>query len=283
MGVVDGLRVEVVGEGDPVVLLHGALGWGAQTFAAQYVLADSYRLHVVDRRGYGGSPHQGEVGWPVDVPDLLALLESLGGAHVLGHSYGGVVALVAAGRRPDLVRSLVVVEPPMYGISEHPEAQSLTEDLWGLAGRAPDQDGAEFFADWADLVLGLHPRLVSITVNSWTDLDRIAAEATRIEAMPLDPPVEWDGVRRITGPAVVVSGGWPPETARASTDPKRIRAATAFRETAREVAQRLGVAVTEFEESGHNPQLTDSTAFNALLRETWAATSHTSAAGGGRS
>jgi pimeloyl-ACP methyl ester carboxylesterase len=268
---VDGLSIEAVGEGDPVVLLHGALGWGALTFAEQYVLADSHRLHVVDRRGYGASPHQGQVGWPVDVPDLLALLESIGGAHVLGHSYGGVVALVAAGRRPDLVRSLVVVEPPMYGISDHPEAQSLTEDLWGLAQRAPHQDGAEFFADWADLVLGLHPRLVSITVNSWTDLDRIAAEATRIEAMPLDPPVDWAGVRRISGPTVVVSGGWPPETARAATDPKRIRAAAAFRETAREVAERLGVTITEFRASGHNPQLTEATAFNALLRRTWAA------------
>jgi pimeloyl-ACP methyl ester carboxylesterase len=274
MGLVDGLSIDVVGEGEPVVLLHGALGWGAQTFAEQYVLADSYRLHVVDRRGYGASPHQGEVGWPVDVPDLLSLLESLGGAHVLGHSYGGVVALIAAGRRPDLVRSLVVVEPPMYGISEHPEAQSLTEDLWGLADRAPHQDGAAFFADWADLVLGLHPRLISITVNSWTDLDRIAAEATRIEAMPLDPPVDWDGVRGISGATVVVSGGWPPETVRASTDPRRLRAATAFQETAREVADRVGVSVTEFAESGHNPQITQPAEFNGLLRHVWASRGH---------
>lgn len=270
MRVVDALHIEVVGDGDDVVLLHGALGWGAQTFAEQHPLAESHRLHVVDRRGYGASPRRGEVGWPVDVPDLLALLDSLGGAHVVGHSYGGVVALVAAGRRPDLVRSLVVVEPPMYGISDHPEAQSLTDDLWGLADRAPGQDGAEFFADWADLVLGLHPRLVSITVNSWTDLDRLAAEATRIEAMPLDPPVDWDGVRRITGPLVVVSGGWPPETARASTDPKRIRAAAAFRETAREVAVRLGVEITEFPDSGHSPQLSEPEAFNDLLRRAWA-------------
>lgn len=266
---VDGLSIDVVGDGDPVVLLHGALGWGAQTFAEQYALADTYRLHVVDRRGYGASPHQGAVGWPVDVPDLLALLERLGGAHVLGHSYGGVVALMAAGQQPDLVRSLVVVEPPMYGISDHPEAQSLTADLWGLADRAPHQDGAEFFADWADLVLGLHPRLVSITVNGWSDLDRIAADATRVEAMPLDPPVDWDGVRRVNGPTVVASGAWPPEKARAATDPKRVRAAAAFRETAREVADRLGVPVTQFDASGHNPQLTEAAAFNALLRRTW--------------
>lgn len=269
MAAVDGLSIDVVGVGPDVVLLHGALGWGVQTFAEQRVLADAYRLHIVDRRGYGASPHQGAVGWPVDVPDLIALLEHLGGAHVLGHSYGGVVALIAAGQRPELVRSLVVVEPPMYGISEHPEAQSLTDDLWRLADRAPHQDGEQFFADWADLVLGLHPRLVSITVNGWSDLDRIAAEATRVEAMPLDPPVDWDAVRRISGPTVVASGAWPPENARVAADPKRIRAAAAFRETAREVADRLGVPITPFEASGHNPQLTEADAFNALLRRTW--------------
>lgn len=266
----DGLHIEVVGEGADVVLLHGALGWGARTFSEQYALADSYRLHVVDRRGYGGSADTGQVGWPVDVPDLLALLERLGGAHVLGHSYGGVVALLAAGQRPDLVRSLVVVEPPMYGISDHPDARSLTDDLWGLADRAPTQSGTEFFADWADLVLGLHPRLVAITVDGWSDLHRIAAEATRVEAMPLDPPVDWDGVRRISGPAVVVSGAWPPENARAAGDPKRQRAAAAFRATAREVADRLGLPTTQFDASGHDPQLTEPDAFNALLRRTWA-------------
>jgi pimeloyl-ACP methyl ester carboxylesterase len=87
--------------------------------------------------------------------------------------------------------------------------------------------------------------------------------------MPLDPPVDWDGVRRISGPTVVASGAWPPENARAASDPKRRRAAAAFRATAREVAERLGVPITQFDASGHNPQLTEPDAFNALVRRTW--------------
>ncbi|HET7900626.1 MAG TPA: alpha/beta hydrolase, partial [Candidatus Nanopelagicales bacterium] len=97
--------VETSGTGDDVVLVHGALSWGRDTFAGQLHLADRVRLHVVDRRGYvaAGPPVEGEVGWPVDVPDLIALLERLGGAHLVGHSYGGVDALIVAGERPDLV------------------------------------------------------------------------------------------------------------------------------------------------------------------------------------
>ena len=65
--------METVGEGPDVVLVHGAFGWGRQTFAEQYVLAEhGYRLHVVDRRGYGASRARGGVGWPVDEATLIA-------------------------------------------------------------------------------------------------------------------------------------------------------------------------------------------------------------------
>ena len=57
------------------------------------------------------------IGWPADASDLLTVLDDYGGAHLVGQSYGAVVALVAAGRRPDLVRSPVVIEPPLYGIA----------------------------------------------------------------------------------------------------------------------------------------------------------------------
>jgi len=272
LGVVDGLHVEVVGEGDDVVLVHGAFGWGAGTFAAQRPLAARHRLHIVDRRGYGSSPAPEGVGWPVDVPDLVALLEELGGAHLVGHSYGGVDALIVAGERPDLVRSLVVVEPPMYGISEHPDVQELCRDLDVLAEQAPTMDGETFFAGWADIVLGLPARMVRMRIDAWTDLDRIAADATRMEAMPLHPPVDWDGVGRIAGPVVVVSGGWPNEWRRAEARPRAARAALSFQDTARTVAARLGVDLVVFEGSGHTLQLTEPDRFNALLQRTWSTT-----------
>ena len=55
------------------------LSWDRDTFAAQPHLADRARLHVVDRRGYVAAGPPVEGGRPVDVPDLVALLEELGG------------------------------------------------------------------------------------------------------------------------------------------------------------------------------------------------------------
>ncbi len=46
----------------------------------------------------------------MDLPDLLELMEEGAGAHLVGHSYGGPVVAAAASRRPDLVRSLVLLE-----------------------------------------------------------------------------------------------------------------------------------------------------------------------------
>ena len=266
---VDGLHVETLGAGDDVVLVHGAFGWGAHTFAEQRVLADDHRLHILDRRGYGASVTDGPVGWPVDVVDLVALLERLDGAHLVGHSYGGVDALLVAGARPELVHSLVVVEPPIYDLSEHPDVRELTAELVTLGNDAPLLDGEGFFARWADVVLGLHPRAITYAVHHWSDYDRIASEATRVEAMPMGAPVDWARVRGLDIPVVVASGGWPTEWRRAELRPRAARAALSFQDTARVIAERLGVDVVRFPDSSHMPQITEAAAFNDLLRETW--------------
>lgn len=264
--------VETVGEGDDVVLVHGALSWGRDTFSEQLVLADRYRLHVVDRRGYGAAAPAvaGEVGWPVDAPDLIDLLEGLGGAHLVGHSYGGVDALVVAGRRPELVRSLVVVEPPMYDLSPDPEVAALAADVGAVFAEAPGLDPEQFYARWASIVLGHPERMVQYRIHHWTPQDRDAADATRQEAFPTGVPVDWDAVRRVEH-RVVATGGWPSEHRRAEQRPAGARGAHAFQDTARAIAQLLGVEPVLFPASGHTLQDTDADAFNALLVRTWSA------------
>lgn len=267
------MRVETLGAGgDDVVLVHGALSWGRDTFAEQIVLAATHRLHVVDRRGYGAAAPAvpGDVGWPVDVPDLVALLERLGGAHLVGHSYGGVDALVVAGQRPDLVRSLVVVEPPMYDLSDDPDVVELTAAIGEVFQRAPQMTPEEFYAAWAASVLGLHDRVIAYAVHHWSDDDRNAADATRLEALPVGVPVDWDGVRRVAQRAVV-SGGWPGEHRRAASRPAGAIAARSFQDTARAVAELADVPLTAFPDSGHTLQRTDAEAFNRLLVDLWSA------------
>ena len=87
------LAVDVVGEGETVVLVHGS-GFRDTTWSDQLELAERYRLVLPFRRGYGSSP-EADADFDVDARDLIALLGKP--AHVIGHSYGAVASLVAAG------------------------------------------------------------------------------------------------------------------------------------------------------------------------------------------
>jgi len=110
------LWTTAAGTGAPVVLVHGSWddhrSWGAVAAG----LRGHHRVVVYDRRGHGASTApagQGRIG--EDVDDLLAVIDAVTGgpAHVVGHSYGATVALLAANRRPELVRRLVIHEPPL--------------------------------------------------------------------------------------------------------------------------------------------------------------------------
>src|SRR3954447_3158766 len=104
------LHIEHWGAGTPVVLVHGSLANGAQEWEAQRTLADEgFRLTVFDRRGYGLSAAAPGEDFIVDAADIAALLGD--GAHLVGHSYGGLGALLAAAQRPEATLSLTLLEP----------------------------------------------------------------------------------------------------------------------------------------------------------------------------
>lgn len=128
------LHVESYGTGAPALLVHGSGSWGTDTFGGQRALAEEFRVVLVDRRGYGQSPAVPPIGWPADVGDVAGLLTELGGAHLVGHSSGGTVALAAASLAPHAVRSLVAVEPVVWGIadpaSSPPGHAAANRDAW---------------------------------------------------------------------------------------------------------------------------------------------------------
>jgi pimeloyl-ACP methyl ester carboxylesterase len=124
------LEYEVSGTDEPVVFIHGA--FIADTFRpllAEPSLAGHYRLILYHRRGYAGSSRASE---PVSVAqqaaDCRALLRHLGveRAHVVGHSYGGDVALQLALDIPGVVHSLALLEP---GLMVGASAQGYRESL----------------------------------------------------------------------------------------------------------------------------------------------------------
>jgi pimeloyl-ACP methyl ester carboxylesterase len=109
------LHVERFGEGPPVLLIHGSVTGGALTWGEQLPLAERFTLLVADRPGYGQTPMIEREDFEADAP-LVA--DALGdGAHLVGHSYGGVVSLLAAAQRPAAMGSLTVIEPPAFGIA----------------------------------------------------------------------------------------------------------------------------------------------------------------------
>src|SRR5262245_52969591 len=99
------LFVDCWGTGTPVVLVHGSLATGADEWQAQRPLADEgFRLVVPDRRGYGKSPVAYGEDFLRDADEIVELMDD--GAHLVGHSYGGLGVLFAAARRPEATLSV---------------------------------------------------------------------------------------------------------------------------------------------------------------------------------
>ena len=120
------LAVDVRGDGDTAVLVHGS-GVRDWTWSDQLELADRYRLVMPYRRGYGESP-DADPDFEVDGRDVAELLDRP--SHLVGFSYGGVGSLLATARRPELVRTLTVIEPPAFGVAlDDPAVQELGAKL----------------------------------------------------------------------------------------------------------------------------------------------------------
>lgn len=103
-----------------LVCLHSSAASGRQWQPLTPWLDRGLRVHTPDLLGCGADDAW-PTGWPVSLADEAARLEPLldaepGGAHLLGHSYGGAVALELALRRPAQVRSLTLYEPVRFGL-----------------------------------------------------------------------------------------------------------------------------------------------------------------------
>ena len=133
------------GDGTPVLLLHGAPETSSCWRDLLPRLAAGRRVLAPDLPGLGGSTYSG----PYDVPSLVAQVAALlevegtGPVDVVGHDWGGIVAIGLAGLRPDLVRRLAVANapyrqgPPPYRAVHLPllALPVLPELAFRLAGR----------------------------------------------------------------------------------------------------------------------------------------------------
>jgi pimeloyl-ACP methyl ester carboxylesterase len=117
---VDGIAIAYneSGAGDPVVFVHGAFIADAfRPLLDHSNLSNRYRLITYHRRGYGGSSRaDGPIRCERQAADCQAVLQALqiARAHVVGHSFGGSIALQLALQAPELVGSLVLLEPALF-------------------------------------------------------------------------------------------------------------------------------------------------------------------------
>ncbi|XRQ03604.1 alpha/beta fold hydrolase [Actinomadura welshii] len=137
--------------GAPVVVLHGITGHGARwRRTAERYLPDR-RVLAPDLRGHGRSPQ--EPPWTVErhVADILAVLDAEGveRADLVGHSFGGMIAVHLARTAPRRVRRLVLLDPAI-GLDPAEAAVQARAHLAPVTFADRAQARAELVARWPE-------------------------------------------------------------------------------------------------------------------------------------
>jgi pimeloyl-ACP methyl ester carboxylesterase len=182
-----------------ILLVHGSVVNGDATWAAQRPLAERFELVIPNRRGFPPGPDVESVDYEDEAAWLDALLEQ--GAHLVGHSYGGVIALYAAARRPEVVHSLTVVEPPALAVAGgNPAADEFaarSTELWEAGPHEPEA----FLRGFLAAVNAPPPRgAVSPALLQ-------GARTLMVERYPWTAEIPLETLARTTFPKLVVSGG----------------------------------------------------------------------------
>ncbi len=216
------LRHELLGEGPLVVLVHSGGMSGRQWRRLAALLSPSYRVVSPDLLGSGDNPP-----WPdeapfdcsLDVAALGELLDSLEApAHLVGHSYGGFLALTLARERPTAVRSLAVYDPVAFGVLHASQDEAGLFDLERVRGNPVFLDDArggseawfEVFVDYWN-GLGTWRALPEGTRASFLKIGRkVYLEARSL----LEERTPADAYRPINAPTLLLGGARSPVAAR---------------------------------------------------------------------
>ena len=206
-----------IGKGVPIIFVHGGLDdyrmWEAQLkpFSQRYrVIAYSRRYNYPNNNPNIRHDHSAVV----EADDLAALIKKLklGRAHIVGHSYGAFTALFLAVRYPELVRTLVLAEPPVLRwAQEKPEGSALftefMDNLWTPAGQAfrrGDKEQALRMTVTYFAGEGVFEQVPEAQRKYWiANLREWQALTTSRDAFPALSRAD---VKRIKAPALMLSG-----------------------------------------------------------------------------
>jgi len=256
---ISGSRVEYLelGSGDPVVLLHSSGSSATQWRSLAERLGERYKVIAPNLYNYGGTSQ-----WPgrrpfhleCEAEIVLALLKRVNKrAHLVGHSYGGAVALHVAGLRRDLLQSLTLIEPVAFHLLRETDALALAEiteigeSVMRAITRGEYVAGFERFVDyWSG------PQ-----TSSWIPADSLDAMAARLPKIALEfhaalnEPTRLEDFRSMTVPALLLCGTKSPRPTR------RIC----------ELLERMlpNAALTTIDDAGHMAPMTHRDQVNAMI------------------
>jgi pimeloyl-ACP methyl ester carboxylesterase len=198
------LDVACHGEGPRVVFVHGSVVGAQRTWAHQLPLAERWTLVLPNRPGFAASPALARGDFEAEAPLIAELLGD--GAHLVGHSYGAVIALYAAALRPSAVRSLTISEPGCMRVAagdRQVDAQIAAGEL--LYARAHDLAPLDFLRAFRGGVGSTHetpPQLAGELLRG--------AELCMTERPPWEAEPPLAALRAAPFAKLVISGGHSP-------------------------------------------------------------------------
>ena len=118
-----------LGQGKPLIILHGVFGSSDNWITPAKLLADTFKMYLVDQRNHGQSPHDSDFNYKILSEDLKSFIleNEIKEPHIIGHSMGGKVAMEFASENPELLDKLIIVDiAPKYYPPHH---QKILEGL----------------------------------------------------------------------------------------------------------------------------------------------------------
>jgi non-heme chloroperoxidase len=206
-----------LGSGSPVILVHGSISDYREWSTQMEALAKHHRVIAYSRRYH----------WPNSPPgkdadataarqaeDLAAIIKSLGlaPANIVGHSYGGTTALFLALQHPELVRSLILLEPPVPGVlAETPDSERLLKESEVVR----DEMRQAFASGDAERVVRTYLARVAPAEFDQSSPQTRKVYMANVLAFELDftsprPALTCEDLQRIVAPTLVLTGGRSP-------------------------------------------------------------------------